>query len=62
MHDAHHTSGEESGKYVEGEGVEGGVPLPHQGVLHFQSLKSGLDLGPRFIKVIIMLTCHPTAI
>ena len=25
MHEAHHTSGEESGKYLEGEGVGGGI-------------------------------------
>ena len=29
MHEAHHTSGEESGKYVEGEGVGGGGSPSH---------------------------------
>ena len=44
MHEAHHASGEESGKYVQGEGVGGGgwgtgVPLPHKGVFAFLGFK-----------------------
>ena len=39
MHEAHHTSGEESGKYVEGEGVGGDVPVPHQEVFAFLGFK-----------------------
>ena len=40
MHEAHHTSGEEYGKYVEGEVVGGGILLPHQGVFAYVGFKT----------------------